>query len=1131
LIAALTRRIRAFEQGNPRPVLDPQAVAEARDLLARAVDAGRAVPLDAARVVAWLHWYRYLALPEGQDLDDMHAAIELFAPMTEVDPQAVPDPVRQYLATYGNDAVPAGQAQAAGNLLQRALHHDDPAALDQAVTLLTAAVTATPDGHPDRAGRLADLSSALRMRFERTGAGADLDEAINVARQALAVTPDDHIHRSVMLAALGIALEMRFEHAGAEGDLDEAISVVRLALAAIPDDHIDRAAVLAALGLSLKMRFRRTGAGADLDEAISLIRQAMAAIPDDHPDRPGVLANLGNALSVRFERAGAAQDLDEAIGVARQAVAAAPDDHPNRAMALANLGGTLRVRFERAGAAQDLDEAISVGRQAVAAAPDDHPNRPMALANLGAALRARFRRAGAAQDLDEAISVGRQAVAATPDGHSNRAGALADLGAALRARFERAGAAQDLDEAISVGRQALAVTPDGHANRPTVLSNLGNALSDRFELAGATQDMEEAISVGRQAVAGTPDDHARRATALANLAATLQTRFERTGAAQDLDEAISVGRQAVAATPADDPGLASHLYNLSLALRTRFERTDAAQDLDEAVRGWTLASRSPVAPVTMRLTAAGSAARAVARWREPAAAIEAYTEAVNLLPLLAWRGISHRDQQHLLHTHAGSLGREAAACAIAAGRLDLAVELLEAGRGVYWSQLLGTRTDLTALAQVAPELAEQLQNCRTVLEQPTGDEHTTGLTPAQAAEARMRAAHRFDDLIDQVRALSPTDAFPHPDTFLQPPPLPPLLPGPDHDPIAVINISHWRCDALLLTHHGVTAVTLDLTEDQVIDEANRYLTALHEFDRSRRTSTDLIYLEMAITTTLEWLWDHIAAPILNQLGHTATPTGQWPRLWWCPTGALTILPVHAAGHHHTHDTVLDRVVSSYTPTVRALAHARTQQASPHPAKILVIALPETPGQNRLPGAATERDLLTSRFTRRTRTVLTGAAATRRNVLTHLGAHRWLHASCHGTQDLIDPTAGGLLPHDWNTAGLITVTDLTSPDHTGGEFAFLSACKTATGSITNVDEAINVATAMQHAGWRHVVGTVWSVWDSAAAAVTQHLYAQLLHDGRLDPRTTAHALHHAIRALRDTNRDHPSTWAPFIHAGP
>jgi hypothetical protein len=39
-------------------------------------------------------------------------------------------------------------------------------------------------------------------------------------------------------------------------------------------------------------------------------------------------------------------------------------------------------------------------------------------------------------------------------------------------------------------------------------------------------------------------------------------------------------------------------------------------------------------------------------------------------------------------------------------------------------------------------------------------------------------------------------------------------------------------------------------------------------------------------------------------------------MWWVPTGNLSYLPLHAAGRDD--ECVLDRVVSSYTPTVRSL---------------------------------------------------------------------------------------------------------------------------------------------------------------------------------------------------------------------
>ncbi|GGN45871.1 hypothetical protein FHR83_008336 [Actinoplanes campanulatus] len=99
----------------------------------------------------------------------------------------------------------------------------------------------------------------------------------------------------------------------------------------------------------------------------------------------------------------------------------------------------------------------------------------------------------------------------------------------------------------------------------------------------------------------------------------------------------------------------------------------------------------------------------------PHTAVTAYTAAIRLLPLLAWWGIDGHDQWSLLHAYAGDLVPNGAAAALAK-RPGPATELLETGRGVYWSQLLNTRTDLRALAERAPEPAARLAACRARLE-------------------------------------------------------------------------------------------------------------------------------------------------------------------------------------------------------------------------------------------------------------------------------------------------------------------------------------------------------------------------------------------------------------------------------
>jgi CHAT domain-containing protein len=283
-----------------------------------------------------------------------------------------------------------------------------------------------------------------------------------------------------------------------------------------------------------------------------------------------------------------------------------------------------------------------------------------------------------------------------------------------------------------------------------------------------------------------------------------------------------------------------------------------------------------------------------------------------------------------------------------------------------------------------------------------------------------------------------------------------------------------------------------------------------------------------LASVLRWLWDEIAEPVLIALGFVETPgpAQAWPRLWWCPAGPLTLLPLHAAGYHEETGagrTVLDRVVSSYTPTLRALLEARQAlETSPDSARLLIVSLPDTPDEVPLSDVIRERDLLTSLFSS-CHTLLDGEAATAAAVQEQLPRHRWAHFSCHGGQNLADPSQGGLLLHDH----MLTVTDISARQHQG-EFAFLSACMTAVGGVNLPDEAITLAVALHYTGYRQVIGTRWSVYDETAADVAEAVYGDLTSTGRFQPDRAAHALHKAIRHLRDAERLPAGDWSPFTH---
>lgn len=121
--------------------------------------------------------------------------------------------------------------------------------------------------------------------------------------------------------------------------------------------------------------------------------------------------------------------------------------------------------------------------------------------------------------------------------------------------------------------------------------------------------------------------------------------------------------------------------------------------------------------------------------------------------------------------------------------------------------------------------------------------------------------------------------------------------------------------------------------------------------------------------------------MLDELGLTTEPPADrpWPRIWWAPVGSLSLLPLHAAGHHRGGPVLLDRVVSSTTPTIRALGHARAgRRDDRNEPRLLVVAMPHTPDAPDLPGAQAEADHLAALLPGAT--VLVGAAATRDAVL-------------------------------------------------------------------------------------------------------------------------------------------------------
>ena len=1034
------------------------------------------------------------------------------------------------------------QAAAAARGARRAVYAyqrtGELAILEEAIVHWRVAVASIPVDHPRRPVYLTNLGNTLRMLFERTGETAVLAEAAQTARSAVAAAPTSPAY----LTNLGLALRALSEHTGEAAILTEAVQAARAAAAAAPPGYPDRAGVLSNLGMVLHTQFEQLGQAAVLAEEVQATRDAVAAAGDAHPYRGKYLNNLGIALRSLAEHTGEISKLPEAVQAFRAAVAAPATEHSDRLIYLLNLSTGLQVLFEQTGDAGTLADAVQVSRDAAAAVPFSHPDRPFYLSNLATTLRLLFERTGDAGVLADAVRAGRDAVTAAPVGHANRSKCLSALGSALVLLYERTGETIALEEGVQASRDAVAAIPASHAYRPMFLANVASALQALGQHTGQTAPLEEAVRAAQDAVAGVATDHPGRPVFLSSLANALRALYLMGGETPVLAEAVRAARDAVAAAPATHPRRPALLNGLGGLLQVRFADTGDPAAAAEASQCFVMVAHDTGAPAAARV----AAYRAIARisWQvggSPQEALEAVQAAVGLLPQIAPRSLVRADREHSLG-QLRSLAGEAAAAAAASGLPGRAVELLEQARGVLVADTLDARSsDLSRLRSRQPGLADEFGKLRahlTDLDQ-AGTTTLTSTSPRYAAAeigASRRDAHAaWDSLIARIRA---TDGFAD---FLQSPGIRQLTSSTSGTPIVLVYASAARCDALILTGEAAAPVRLvplpDLTEDDAYDQVNRLLDALqviHDPDAERGAQT---IAEAGILAVLGWLWDAVTWPILAALGHTRPPAGShpWPRVWWCPVGILTYLPLHAAGHHCAQPetagpehprTVLDLAVSSYVITVRGLAYARAQRPDPAVDTTLIIAAADTLGTSPLPGVRAEAAFLAEAIPG----VQTLAYPTREAVLDALPSHRVAHFACHGYADWGDPAASQLLLHNHRSAPL-TVTDISALHLTGG-LAYLSACDTSSAPPELANEAVHLTGAFHLAGYQHVIGTLWPVNDPAARRLASDFYRHLTRHGAVppDPSQAAAALHHAARRLRDRFPRVPSVWAAYTHTG-
>ncbi|MFF4271720.1 CHAT domain-containing protein [Streptomyces sp. NPDC001536] len=1014
------------------------------------------------------------------------------------------------------DASPMADTPA---LVRTALAATDPASVEwlgYAMTAAGAYVTATAHepksvqllddalelqrairGHPHY-GRIRDsaepiAAGLLAQRFARRRDMDVLAEAIEAYEELYAAQPPK------FAADLGRHLQYRYQLRGDIADRRRALDLMGEGLSGPDTSH----EAVGSYGAAAMHEYRETGDPAAVVRALAVVTPLTGPGGAHAGDSPALRA-LCNLRLARSESE-AVPDHGPAEEAARRALAHARSA-VERALALSVLATVLVHRYRFGHDLAVLDEAVASCREGFAGLPEDEDAEVLdsLRGSLIMALAERHTRTGHLASLREAVAVGEELAAHIPKFEAETPVILGNVTTLLVEYARRTGDSAELDRAQRLVERALATTAPGHHMRHHLVSALGSVLLARFRLPGAgIEEAETAVRHYETALEDPPADPLRRAGLYGNLSHALRERYRAGGDREDLDIALAAARKCVRLVPGGHPLRGGGLGAVSWAL---MDIADADGGYD-AIRDQALAVNAELAadaaqPPSYRVAASVRLAGVAHAVGDEKRALAALRAAIEKLPLVVWRGVDRSDQEQALSDE--ELGSLAAKVAVAAGKPRDALELLEAGRGILAAQALELRTDAEDLAVAAPELAARFAEMRQELESAADDLSASG------ADRRHRLAREWQETLDAIRA---RDGF---RDFLRPPGAGRLLSAGAHGPVVVVSVAkEGTGHALLLDGTGVRVCPLPgLTHAEARERGELLFQAVAAAGRSGLARA---FAEQSVGDLLEWLWSTVAEPVLDALDITGPPPpGQEPpRLWWCPSGPLTFLPLHAAG------AVPDRVVSSYTPSLAALLRARGR-AVPGEREPLVVAVPQTPGRAPLPGALREAELAHRSVGG---TLLSGAAAHADTVRAALAGHSWVHFACHGVQDPERPSEGRLLL----PGGTLSVRDVTRLHLPAAEFAYLSACETAVGGTRLPDEALHLAGSLQLAGFSQVIGTLWRADDDTSAEIAEGVYGELAAAGPGAP-PAARALHHAVRRLRVRWPERPLSWAAHVHSG-
>jgi CHAT domain-containing protein len=613
----------------------------------------------------------------------------------------------------------------------------------------------------------------------------------------------------------------------------------------------------------------------------------------------------------------------------------------------------------------------------------------------------------------------------------------------------------------------------------------------------------------------------------------LFSAFNHTDEINYLNESIVVHRDLLN-HPSGQPVHFGLIKRLIMSVSARWRRLHHREDFDEILRLFSMAVNNTRERVPDRfqiaclwaLLARGSGHHTVSA--AYANAISLMQESLAFAPTLEIQHIRLVSMREYYET----LPLDYASYLVHTGRLEQAIETLERGRALLWSEMRGLRTSIDQLCAADSALAEKFAAVNRELEMlttsssPSGIEITNGgvnghggMDPFGHLVVKQRKLlGERDRVISQVRTLSGFEGF------LTAPSFDTLRSAASRGPVIIINHCKWRSNILILLHESPPSniTTTDDFYERALGLGDRLVKARKEHRLESKQ------YQRALRSVLKILYDLVGRPVIEEFRRLKIP--EQSRVWWCPTSVFCTLPLHAMGpipsDNEAKRYFLDLYISSYTPTLSALIESRKidGQTLEKPS-ILLVAQPDESLLN-----AWEEIWVIQRLSAEV-TTLISKNATPSRVVEGLQHHRFSHFACHGKLEVGKPFNASFKLYGGERLTLLNIVRSRLPT---ADFAFLSACHTAELTEESIaDEALHLTAAMQYSGFRSVVGTMWAMADTDGRDLAEHFYKSLFSSeepGVPYYELSARALRDAVLNLRRKKVLPLERWVNFVHYG-